>query len=246
LASGTACQLLIENVDFDFRGRGDCIVFGSGGNDGAPMTTGASLTLRNVGTLGGNTAVLSLYAPASYASTVTIDRCRILEAIIGADLGAYGLGGAGSTLLISRSILYTSAAVGGDSNCVVGRLGQMTIDHSDIINEGSVVSRGVTLTGGTAAVTNSVVHGDAGTAAFGGTGTVTDSNVTGRSVVNVGFTYTNSISEILADTYVAYGLNFANPDNFRIKQTAASYTLGSSPPVGSVGGALTINDWALY
>ncbi len=237
LSSGTACQMVIENVNFDFTGKGECITFGAGGNDGSPQTTGASLTLKNVTTRGGNVAVESLYGPASYASMLKLEGCRILESVIGVEAGAYGLGGNNSVVNLSRSIFYTSAAIGGDSNCVVGRLGQVTIDHCDIVNEGSVVSRGVTLTGGNATVTNSIIHGDAGTAAFGGTGSVADCNVTGRSVVNAGFVYGNFISESLADTYMVYGLDFNNPDNFRVKTTAASNSLGSSPPVGSVGGS---------
>lgn len=236
LASGTACQMVIENVSFDFTGKGECIVFGAGGNDGAPLTTGASLTLKDVTTLGGSTTIESLYGPASYASTVNLEGCRILESVIGVDLGAYGLGGANSVANISRSIFYASSAVSGDCNSILGRLGQLNIDHCDVVNECSISSRGVCITGGTCAVTNSIVHGDAGTVAFGGTGTVNDSNVTGRGLVNSGFTYGNYISELLADTYMAYGLDFSNTNNFRVKTTAASYTLGSSPPVGSVGG----------
>ncbi len=236
LTSGTACQMVIENVNFDFTGKGECILFGAGGNDAAPLTTGASLTVKDVTTRGGDSTIKSLYGPATYASTLTLEGCRILESVIGVEAGAYGLGGDNSVANISHSIIYTSPAVSGDCNGVVGRLGQVLIDHCDVVNEGSASSRGVCITGGTCAVTNSIVHGDAGTVAFGGTGTVNDSNVTGRALVNSGFTYSNYISEVLADTYMAYGLYFSNADNFRVKTTAASYSLGSSPPLGSVGG----------
>ncbi len=241
-----ACQMLIENVEFDFTGRGECIAFGAGGNDPSPRATNPTLTLRNVKTIGGGEDVFSviesLYAPVGFASKIVIDQSQIIESQSGVDLGIYGISGEGSEVEITRSIIYSSPAIGGDSNCAVAQVGVMTIDHCDIVNEASaegvVASRGVTQVGtGSCVITNSIIHGDVGTAAFGaGTNTVTDSNVTGRSVVNAGFDYTNSISEPLADTYMAYGLDFSNPDNFRVKTTAASYALGSSPPVGSVGG----------
>ncbi len=237
LASGTACQAVLENLDIDFTGKGECIAFGAGGNDGSPQTTGASLTLRNVTTTGGATVVESLYGPAGYASSVNIEDSRLLESVIGLDLGAFGLGGPGSSANLTRSIIYSSAAVGGDSNGVVGRLGLMNISHCDIINEAAgAASRGVTLVGGSANVVNSIVHGDAGTVAFSGTGTVTDSNVSGRTLVNSGFSYTTSIAEPPADTYMAYGLDFSNTNNFRVKTGAASYTFGADPPLGSIGG----------
>lgn len=239
--SGAACKATFENLDIDMTGKpGAGWVFGAGGNDAAPLTTGAALTLRNVKTTGAAVVVQDLYGPASYASTVTVDRCQFLEfGSIGVELGAYGLGGNDSVVNFTRSILYQSPAVAAaELNSVVGRLGTLNIDHCDVINEGptSVAARAVTLVGaGACAITNSIIRGDAGTVNFGSwTATVANSNVSATTVANAGFTFdVNSISEW--PVYVAYGLDSSVSGYFVVNNGMQSKTLGATPPVGSGG-----------
>ncbi|MCA9437658.1 MAG: hypothetical protein KC978_17875, partial [Candidatus Omnitrophica bacterium] len=84
-----------------------------------------------------------------------------------------------------------------------------------------------------------------------GASTADDCNVTARSVPNVGFVYTNVLeSDPLAATYITYGLDFSNPDNFRVFPTSQSASWGGDPPLGSVGAGAappSSNDnWNLY
>jgi hypothetical protein len=204
--------------------------------------------------------VKSLYKPDTYASKVRVEKSIFLNPDNAFDLGAFQLGGDSSILEISRTIIYVAPDTeGGDSNAVLGRLGHIDINHCDIIHEasnsGTVASRAVTIAQTLPAyvpsctISNSIIHGDAGTVAFqDGVNTVTDSNVTGRTVPNVGFAYTNSISELPADTYITYGTNFANENNFIVKETAASYSHGADPPLGALTPKIptSVHDWALY
>lgn len=260
LASGAACQAVLENLTVDYTNAAipsiqEGVVFGAGGNDATPQTTGASITLRDVMSIGSVVPVRSLYGPADYASTVNVENSQILEFndFFGAELGAFGLGGVDSVMNLDHTIIYTSASTTSlDHNSVVGRLGTLNIDHCDIISETPGVDRAITLVGGSCFITNSIIHADAGTINFGsGASTADDCNVTARSVPNVGFVYTNVLeSDPLAATYITYGLDFSNPDNFRVFPTSQSASWGGDPPLGSVGAGAappSSNDnWNLY
>lgn len=249
-ATGTACQALFENLDFDFTSRVECIVFGAGGNDASPVTTGASMTFRDVTTTGGSYVFRQLYGPITYASQLNIENCRILDFVnfIGVEVGAYGLGGADSVCNITRTIIYNSPSSGAaDSNSIVGRLGQININHCDIINEATPgTSRAVTLVdAGVCDIKDSIIRGDAGTINFGTwTATVEDSNVSSTAVDNVGFTYTNVINEW--PVYDVYGSNFTNPDNFKVLAGTLSAAHGTTPPLGSVGILTDVSEWTQY
>ncbi|MBW7939894.1 MAG: hypothetical protein H3C63_14145, partial [Candidatus Omnitrophica bacterium] len=146
----------------------------------------------------------------------------------------------------------------GDINGAINRVGHLILNHCDIINEATnenvTAARGVVLIAAgavlpTCEIINSNIYGDAGTVNFsGGVASVTDSNVSANTVVNAGFTYTDSIAELPADTYITYGTDFSDEDNFRVKQTAQSYSHGSSPPLGAIGKKSTteVQDWSLY
>lgn len=235
LTSTLACQAALENLDIHLGARNEGIVFGAGGNDANPQTFGASLTLRRVKIEGGYYPVSQLYSPSSYASSLNLEECAILEfQRTAVEVGRYGLGGANTQCQISRCIFYNSPSTSGvDSNSLVCRLGQTSVDHSDIINEANGVSRAVVLlSSGNCSITNSILHGDAGSVNWGtGTATINDSNVTARSVSNVAFSWTNVIEEW--SPYVDYGLDLSDPDMFRVSSTSQSDSHGSSPPLGS-------------
>jgi hypothetical protein len=264
LSSGQACQAKFENVTFDFRDRLEGIVFGAGGNDGSPNTTSASLTLDNVRTIGGGAVLQTLYPPANYASTVTVTDSQFMDVESHANNGsaivhgAFQLGGVNSILNVSRSIFYAPATTQGplESTLFLVVLGQTFIDHSDIISLASTTAtpvpvqaaRAVTeIEGGEITITNSIVRGEVGVAAFGtGNFTVTDSNVSATDVENAGFTFTNVISE-----WPVFDILSSDPSDpaFIVKGATASATHGSSPPIGAKTTTSSITParhWSLY
>lgn len=243
LASGQACQATVENTEFLFGNVSEPIIFGAGGNDGTPQTTSASLTLDNVIIRDGGVQVRALYSPASYASSLTIANSFFYNAKQGINIenGAYGLGGAGSRMVLDHTIVYNEAGStgSGDPNALLQHLGVVEVDHSDIVGKWAPnLGRAVCVTGGNMAITNSIVYGAGyGTANLGsGTATQTDSNIVGGDEDTAGFISTNVIRD-WPNAYWSLGTDADDPNQFAVVSFSPSRTHGTSPPLGSRGAA---------
>lgn len=245
-ATGRACQVLFENVNIIGGNANPVFTFGAGGNDGSPVTTSASLTIRNVKIDGGFSHVRTLYGPAAYRSTVNIENSQLLNFKASADAnsivpGAFGLGGPFSVVNITNSVIYNedSPLVATESNSILHVLGRLNITNSDIINlsQSSVASRAVTfsLISGVVNITNSIVYGSEGLLNAGsGSANITTSNVDGYVARETGpnINYAGSIAEW--PVYNALGTDLTVEDNLRVGIPTQSYVIGSAP-IGSRG-----------
>ncbi|MCX7019155.1 MAG: hypothetical protein NTY46_09260 [Candidatus Sumerlaeota bacterium] len=252
--TGPACKWTLENLDIDFTGWPlDCITFGAGGNDAVQLTTNQTLNVINVIAKGGPQTVASLYGGTnSTTNTVNITNCIFLEATAGVDLGRYGISNPKSEVVLTSSVIYTSAAGAGpgtDSNGVLVRAGAMIIDHCDVINDGvGAASRGVITVDTTdyCDIKNSIIEGDAGVVGFAGTCVVSDSNVHGRTIQNYGFVANNVIDEWSPYAYI--GVDTTNANFFKLYNNSVSRNHGSSPPIGSrgVSNISGVNEWQIF